>query len=280
MGRKSVAWPQAAGAPGSHICPETKMTKRHSPEIIVTMLCDDETRSLAGEGRFSCLVESGERKLLFDTGCDPQRVLRNLEALECLPSSIDSVVVSSRHHDLLPQLVARLHRGVEVWLPASYSTHGEEAVKNAGGVPRRVQAPRKLCADVFTLGELVGYYYVQIVAVCTAEGVNLIGELGPPGVRRIRERVDQTLPGASLYLALGNFDNGRFDELEIYFEAEAFRDAGVKKVCPARCSGNVVRALLRDAFQEDYMELPVRECFRWPGPGRHAGFYMSRFAGD
>jgi 7,8-dihydropterin-6-yl-methyl-4-(beta-D-ribofuranosyl)aminobenzene 5'-phosphate synthase len=46
---------------------------------------------------FGCLVEIGEKTVLFDTGGDGVTLLRNVVTLETEPTSIDTIVLSHVH---------------------------------------------------------------------------------------------------------------------------------------------------------------------------------------
>jgi 7,8-dihydropterin-6-yl-methyl-4-(beta-D-ribofuranosyl)aminobenzene 5'-phosphate synthase len=68
--------------------------------ILSTMLAESRTeKTLIGEWGFSAVVEANGRRLLFDTGANPDTVLRNAEALGIDLSSITDVVVSHFHWD-------------------------------------------------------------------------------------------------------------------------------------------------------------------------------------
>jgi 7,8-dihydropterin-6-yl-methyl-4-(beta-D-ribofuranosyl)aminobenzene 5'-phosphate synthase len=64
--------------------------------ILSTMLAD---RRGVGEWGFSAVVEAKGRRLLFDTGGQPETVLRNAEALGVELASITDVVLSHGHWD-------------------------------------------------------------------------------------------------------------------------------------------------------------------------------------
>ncbi|PIV18011.1 MAG: hypothetical protein COS41_05855 [Elusimicrobia bacterium CG03_land_8_20_14_0_80_50_18] len=48
---------------------------------------------------FSCLVEAGSRRILFDTGDDGQKLIGNLDKLSVPPNSIDTIILSHDHWD-------------------------------------------------------------------------------------------------------------------------------------------------------------------------------------
>lgn len=63
--------------------------------LLSTMLAD----SGIGEWGFAALVESGSRRILFDTGRHPDTVLRNVRALKLDLAPITEVILSHNHSD-------------------------------------------------------------------------------------------------------------------------------------------------------------------------------------
>ena len=64
--------------------------------ILSTMLADSAG---FGEWGFAALVEADGRRLLFDTGANPDTVSRNLKALKIDISEVDEVILSHHHLD-------------------------------------------------------------------------------------------------------------------------------------------------------------------------------------
>lgn len=67
--------------------------------ILSTMLVGGAGEGDRGEWGFSALVEADGRKLLFDTGAQPDTVLRNCEVLKIDLSDVTDVVLSHNHGD-------------------------------------------------------------------------------------------------------------------------------------------------------------------------------------
>lgn len=70
--------------------------------ILSTMLADSDG---FGEWGFAALVEADGRRILFDTGANPDTVSRNLKALKIDISNIDEVILSHHHLDHTAGLV-------------------------------------------------------------------------------------------------------------------------------------------------------------------------------
>src|SRR5262245_62066468 len=72
-------------------------TRVHKAEIVIlsTMLADTGI----GEWGFSALVEIDGSRILFDTGYEPDTVLRNARALSIDLSGVEAVILSHHHDD-------------------------------------------------------------------------------------------------------------------------------------------------------------------------------------
>jgi len=65
-------------------------------------------RGLKSDWGFSCLVETHDRRILFDTGSNGSILLKNMEKLDIDPLSIDEVFISHPHFDHVGGLSAFL----------------------------------------------------------------------------------------------------------------------------------------------------------------------------
>jgi 7,8-dihydropterin-6-yl-methyl-4-(beta-D-ribofuranosyl)aminobenzene 5'-phosphate synthase len=96
--------------------PETVPVKAAKITILSTMLADEGI----GEWGFSALVEVDGKRLLFDTGSEPDTVLRNAKTLGIDLSDVTDVVLSHSHYDHVGGL-ATLRKAVAARNPAALS---------------------------------------------------------------------------------------------------------------------------------------------------------------
>jgi 7,8-dihydropterin-6-yl-methyl-4-(beta-D-ribofuranosyl)aminobenzene 5'-phosphate synthase len=116
--------------------------------VLSTMLADQGI----GEWGYSALVEADGRRILFDTGANPDVVLRNAKALGVDLSKVDEVVLSHNHDDhtggLLalrrelmaanPEAMGRAHVSVNIFLVRTDSKGRDDN----GLTPRRAEYER------------------------------------------------------------------------------------------------------------------------------------------
>jgi 7,8-dihydropterin-6-yl-methyl-4-(beta-D-ribofuranosyl)aminobenzene 5'-phosphate synthase len=138
-----------------------------------TMLADQES---LGEWGYAALVEVGGRRILFDTGANPDTVLHNAEALKIDLSDVEDVVISHFHNDHTgglvtlrkalmqknPAALSHLYVGAGIFAPR-YTAKGVDENENdfpgvakaylaTGGDIREVSGPLEIAAGVWLTG--------------------------------------------------------------------------------------------------------------------------------
>jgi 7,8-dihydropterin-6-yl-methyl-4-(beta-D-ribofuranosyl)aminobenzene 5'-phosphate synthase len=196
--------------------------------VKITIVYDNETwqPGLEAAWGFSCLVEAGGRRLLFDTGGRGNILLQNLEALNLDTGSIAEIFISHDHWDHLGGLadLLRLNQDVRVYLPGSCSRPAEarEVIS--------VQGPRGLSGNFFSTGELPGAE--QSLVVKTESGLMVICGCSHPGVGVILETASQFGRVSALIGGLHGFQ-----------EYELLADLAL--VCPCHCTKHQAEIMAR-----------------------------------
>lgn len=165
-----------------------KLTVFHvkfSDEMELLVIYDNEifqeAKGLRKEWGFSCLIDNGIEKVLFDTGGNGSILLGNMEVLGVDPSEIDKLVISHEHWDhngglkkLLPHL-----QGVDVYDLADRKLP-------SGLVHHRVDGPMEIADGVRTTGMLEGSpVNEQSMVLQGEEGLWVVAGCSHPGVSSI-----------------------------------------------------------------------------------------------
>src|SRR5690349_7972627 len=72
---------------------------------------------------FSCLIDLGHRKILFDTGANKNAFFSNLQKLSIQPESITDVVFSHKHSDHIAgfeEVLEKVQKGACLFLPKGF----------------------------------------------------------------------------------------------------------------------------------------------------------------
>jgi len=188
------------------------------------MVYDNEAKgSLKSDWGFSCLVETDNRKILFDTGASSDILSYNMKHLELKRESIDVIALSHEHWDHIGGLDAVLHPGVEVYLPRSFSSGLKKRIAKQMATAIEVSGPGDITPGVHTTGELGLMTKEQSLVLETEGGVVVLTGCAHPGLENILEAAKSF---GEVYSVIGGFHG--FDKLKLL--------KGVKKIIPCHCT--------------------------------------------
>jgi 7,8-dihydropterin-6-yl-methyl-4-(beta-D-ribofuranosyl)aminobenzene 5'-phosphate synthase len=218
---------------------------------------------------FSCLVETGEATVLFDTGGDSPTLLGNMSKLGIDLQAIDAVVLSHAHGDHTGGLGGLLGAGAQptVYVPAAFSAsfkNGVRAHTELVEVTGPTEILPRMCPtgtvgiirSIHTTGEVGLGIVEQALAVETAEGLVVVTGCAHPGVVEMVRRAKESV-GGEVYLVLGGFHLGGASRRQIEAIIAEFRDLGVQNVAPCHCTGDQARQMFADAFGDAYVPAGV-----------------------
>jgi 7,8-dihydropterin-6-yl-methyl-4-(beta-D-ribofuranosyl)aminobenzene 5'-phosphate synthase len=202
---------------------------------------------------FACQIETGEKTILFDTGGDGDRLLRNMATLGADPKRIEVVVLSHIHGDHTGGLESLLGTGAHstVYLPRSFPSDFKSQVRAQADVVEVGEAT-KIADGVYTTGEMGSDIIEQALVLKTGQGLVVITGCAHPGISEMVRRAAE-IGGDEVYLVLGGFHLGGASESRIKEIVAEFRRLGVEKVAPSHCTGDNAIRLFREVYGEDFI---------------------------
>lgn len=210
----------------------------------ITIVYDNTTRNpdLLADWGWSCLVETQNRKILFDTGGNGKILLDNMLALKIDPTSIDDIVISHSDFDHIGGLSTFLNANPTAVVHIPISFRGIR-------YPNKIlyyDEPAEIYDRIFLTGELGKRE--QSLAVKTANGLVLVVGCGHPGMVNI---IDSVSHFGDVFAIIGGLHG--FQEFEIMDQIE--------KICPAHCTR--YKNKIQELYPEKYLEGGVGEVFEF-----------------
>jgi 7,8-dihydropterin-6-yl-methyl-4-(beta-D-ribofuranosyl)aminobenzene 5'-phosphate synthase len=231
----------------------------------LTVVYDNEAKhGLKSGWGFSCFIEIPGHNILFDTGWDGHLLLDNMRRLSISPGAIDTLVLSHQHWDHIGGVPTFLHMNpdVDVYVPSSFSPNLKKEISTRGGCqgapvslskagipvnPRLhdVKAPRQICKDVYTTGELGTEIKEQSLILDSGNGLYVIAGCAHPGLSAI-------LGAASLFGNVVGMIGGLHDSQEY----SLLKD--LQLIGAGHCT--VHKNEFREMYPESFVEISAGYC--------------------
>jgi 7,8-dihydropterin-6-yl-methyl-4-(beta-D-ribofuranosyl)aminobenzene 5'-phosphate synthase len=263
-----------------------------APEVRrITVLYDafGKTAGMQKDWGYAALIEYGGKRILFDTGDDPDILARNASAKGADLSRLDFVVMSHRHGDHMGGMdhLLRVNPNVTIYAPKeNFGVYGfslpgtfyrrDESLppeqRYYDGTPPQVMKfgsawPKAHFELIDKTTEIApGMHLIALVsdkpttlelrelslAIDTPEGVVLVVGCSHPGIDRIAEAVVSM--GKRIHLIVGGFHLVVAKDPDINAIVTGLRDTwNVSFVAPGHCTGEPMFAALRRAFGDRYV---------------------------
>ena len=229
--------------------------------IRITIIYDNNplVEGLQTDWGFSCLVEVGETRLLFDTGDDGNILLSNMSKLNINPKDIDLVFLSHFHHDHTGGLsdFLKINPEVIVYYPQSFPDQLTELINKSGAKSVSIFSFQELQQNIFSLGEISGAIPEQSLAIRSNRGIVVITGCAHPGIIKILQKAKEQFPDEKIYIALGGFHLHNQNEKDISKKVNEIMKMEIISVGPCHCSGDLARNIFKEVYKKNLIELGV-----------------------
>jgi len=248
----------AASGPSTTTWPLSGIGKTTNARLVVVYDNNPYDARLKPMWGFSCVVEVDEATVLFDTGGDPNNLLKNMALMAVDPGDFEAIILSHIHGDHTGGLPAVLEKNREaiVYMPVSFPDDFKRDTERRGNEVVEVEEALTICKGVATTGQLGTAVKEQSLIVNTERGVIVVTGCAHPGVVNVVRKAKDLTDGV-IHLVIGGFHLSGRTEDEISNIIEQLRGIGVQSVAPCHCSGELARTMFGKAFDEGYIEAGV-----------------------
>jgi 7,8-dihydropterin-6-yl-methyl-4-(beta-D-ribofuranosyl)aminobenzene 5'-phosphate synthase len=184
---------------------------------------------------FSCLVDTGRRKILFDTGANSEAFFSNLEKLGIRCEEITDVVCSHKHSDHIAafkDVAAKLKKDSRIFLPKKF---------RAKALPVHteiVEDFKEIDSGIYSIVLKGGLFlYEQALILQTPKGLAIITGCAHPGIIQLLHEAKNRF-NQPIHLVLGGLHLFRKSQTQIDAIIDQFKALNVNIAAPCHCSGS------------------------------------------
>ena len=226
-----------------------------APKISIVYDNELSKKNLQTGWGFSCVIEHSGRKILFDTGDNPAKLLFNLNKLHIATHDFDAIVLSHNHWDHIGGLDSVIEKSehTPLYFGKSYPAAFQ---KEMSFRCMRTELVSDICSigeGIFTGPEMGEPGLREIpLSVQTDKGLVLITGCAHPGILNIAQTIRKRF-SQDIYMVLGGFHLNIPSKIDPVIEG--LRQLGIKKFAPCHCTGERAIKQFRDEFGDDYIQV-------------------------
>jgi 7,8-dihydropterin-6-yl-methyl-4-(beta-D-ribofuranosyl)aminobenzene 5'-phosphate synthase len=224
--------------------------------VVIRVIYDnrkDNPKMQEGWG-FSCLIEIGHRKILFDTGADKKAFSANLQQLGIQLEEITDVFFSHKHSDHvagLQEILDAMKKEVRLFLPKGFpKPHLSPLIQMA-----YISDFAQIDTDIYSLVLKSGLFlHEQALVLRSGKGLVVITGCAHFGIVRLLETIKERL-GEPIHLVLGGFHLFRKSRRVASQIVDQFKSLQVDKAAPCHCSGDAAITEFQNGYQDRFYRI-------------------------
>ena len=276
---------------GCVIATFTPMASAGPPKPQITILYDafGKDSAMQKDWGYAALVEYGGKRILFDSGNNPEVLARNAKAKSIDLSKLDFVVMSHRHGDHMGGLayLLKVNPSVKIYAPKEgFGVYGADLPSSFyrkdpslppeqryyGGAPpdvmrfgsawpganfQLVDKTVEIASDIYLISLVSDKpgtleLHELSLAIKAPEGMVLVVGCSHPGIDKIVDAASTIDP--RIHLIVGGFHLVVASDADIQKIVTALHDTfHVQYVAPGHCTGEPAFTVLKKAFGDRYL---------------------------
>jgi 7,8-dihydropterin-6-yl-methyl-4-(beta-D-ribofuranosyl)aminobenzene 5'-phosphate synthase len=259
------------------------------PQITILYDAFGKDSAMQKDWRYAALVEYGGKRILFDTGNNPEALARNAKARTIDLSKLDFVVMSHRHGDHMGGLayLLKVNPKVKIYAPKEgFGVYGADLPSSFyrkdpslpleeryfGGAPpdvmrfgsawpganfQLVDKTMEIASDIYLISLVSDKpgtleLHELSLAIKAPDGMVLVVGCSHPGIEKIVEAASAI--DLRIHLIVGGFHLVAASDADIQKIVTTLHDRfNVQYVAPGHCTGEPAFAALKKAFGDRYL---------------------------
>ena len=210
------------------------------------------------EWGYSCLIETPEKTILFDTGGDPTVLAHNIETLDVDVQEIDCIVLSHEHWDHIGGLEVILGQksNIPVYVPGDFPYHVMSSIRSMGGECVELGNATKITDSITVTDTLNGPPVEHSLIIKTSDGIILVTGCSHPGVQKLARNAYE-LTENTIQLVIGGYHLGSATNYMLDRTCDELDEIGVERVSATHCTGDDSIQYFRDRYGDNFIESGV-----------------------
>jgi 7,8-dihydropterin-6-yl-methyl-4-(beta-D-ribofuranosyl)aminobenzene 5'-phosphate synthase len=208
---------------------------------------------------FACVVETDAGAILFDTGCDPDILLANMQKMDVDPRGLSSIVISHSHYDHAGGLagVAREAGEVDIYLPpGSFPDVSTGHLRGFGASTLHGKSGDEIRPNAFLVHTTAHGWAEQSLVLKLDKSAVLVTGCSHPGIREITANAREIAGRLPLFV-LGGFHLLGDNADEYIPLAQEMKTLGVTRIAPTHCTRDAAKEAFKREFGEGYVQIGV-----------------------
>ncbi|MFP4469671.1 MAG: MBL fold metallo-hydrolase [Bacteroidales bacterium] len=204
---------------------------------------------------FSVLVVHSNDTILFDTGTRKDVLFANMKTMNIDPKTIKTLVISHHHGDHTGCIFPLLEKNpdMQVFLPSSLKGDFQDMVENYGAQTNIERNLYQVTENIYLSGQMGFQIPEQCLIIQSEKGLIVLSACSHPGIDRMVREIAEAFE-QNIFMVMGGFHLEDFYDEEVIDIIKTFRKYGVQKVVPGHCTGNRAKELLREVYNNDFIE--------------------------